>query len=168
MTGVSLPERHRPIFVEQRTARRRRVSESFSFMATNPHHSRLAEIGCWISSKVADLAAHPYAQIGVIAICLGWFAIGLGENALTAALSILAITLTQMVLNQQQAREIDAHRRDVALHAKLDELILATQEARDEVAGIEELEVEEITELREAANVTPIAARRRSRKKAKA
>jgi low affinity Fe/Cu permease len=136
-------------------------------MATKPHHSRLAQIGCWVSSKVADLAAHPYAQIGVIAFCLGWFAIGLGENALTAALSILAITLTQMVLNQQQARETDAHRRDVALHAKLDELILATQEARDEVAGIEELEVEEITQLREA-NVTALPKRRRSRRKASA
>jgi low affinity Fe/Cu permease len=168
MEGVPHPERHRPALVEQSTAERRRVSESLPFMATNPHHSRLAQIGCWVSSKVADLAAHPYAQIGVIAVCLAWFAIGLGENALTAALSILAITLTQMVLNQQQARETDAHRRDVALHAKLDELILATHEARDEVAGIEELEVEEITELREAANVTAIAARKRPRKKAKA
>src|ERR1700684_3764041 len=110
-------------------------------MATKPQQSRVASFGCWLSSQVADISAHPYAQIGVILFCLGWFVFGWGENALTAALSILAITLTQMVLNQQGQREREAHRRDVALHAKLDELILATTEARDEIAGVEELEV---------------------------
>ena len=122
---------------------------------------RIAKIGCHVSGFVAEVAAHPYAQIGVILFCVAWFAIGWGENALTAALSILAITLTQMVLNSQYAREAEAHRRDVALHAKLDELILATREARDEIAGVEELEVEEIQALKEAAVVTPLPASRR-------
>jgi low affinity Fe/Cu permease len=133
-------------------------------MATQPEQGRLAAFGCWLSSKVADLAAHPYAQLGLILFCVAWFAIGWGENALTAALSILAITLTQMVLNKQEAREAEAHRRDVALHTKLDELILATREARDEIAGVEELEVEEIAALREGAKVTPLADQSRRRK----
>jgi low affinity Fe/Cu permease len=80
---------------------------------------------------------------------------------LTAALSILAITLTQMVLNGQYDREVEAHRRDVAMHAKLDELIKATRRARDEMVGIEEeLDEEEIRELREEAKqLVDVAAR---------
>ena len=125
-------------------------------MATQPEQGRLTRLGCWVSAHVAHIAGEPYAQIGLILFCILWFAIGWGQNALTTVLSILAITLTQMVLNQQAARELDAHRRDVALHVKLDELILASHEARDEVAGIEELEVEEIAALRNGTNVTPL------------
>src|SRR5947209_11353619 len=113
-------------------------------MATEPNEGFIHRFGCWLSAKVADVGAHPYAQFGFLLLCLAWFATGWGVNALTAALSVLAITLTQMVLNQQAAREAEAHRRDVALHAKLDELILASKGARDEIAGVEELEVEEI------------------------
>ncbi|WP_395001319.1 hypothetical protein [Sphingomonas sp.] len=43
-------------------------------------------------------------QIGVIVFCLAWFALGLKTDLLTAALLILAITLTQMVLNGQTER----------------------------------------------------------------
>jgi low affinity Fe/Cu permease len=53
-----------------------------------------------------------------------------GQNLLTLILSILAITLTQMVLNQQR-------RSELALHLKIDELITALDGARDELAGIE-------------------------------
>jgi low affinity Fe/Cu permease len=110
--------------------------------------SAMHRIGCRISGGVANLSADPLAQIGFVLLCLLWFALRLNVNVLTAALSILAITLTQMVLNSQGERERDAHRRDVALHAKLDELLLASRRARDELAGIEELEEEEIEELR--------------------
>jgi low affinity Fe/Cu permease len=123
---------------------------------------RVAELGCWVSGKVAEIAAHPYTQIGVILICVAWFVVGWSENALTAALSILAITLTQMVLNSQYAREVEASRRDIALHAKIDELIIATKEARNEIAGVEELEVEEIEALKEAV-VMPLPQRRRAK-----
>jgi low affinity Fe/Cu permease len=86
---------------------------------------------------------------------------------LTALLSILAITLTQMVLNRQEEREKEAHRRDVALHAKLDELLHASRRARDELAGIEDLEEEEIEKLRDP-KVTKISSGRRTAAKAKA
>jgi low affinity Fe/Cu permease len=108
----------------------------------------IQRIGCHISNVVADFSADPLAQVGFILLCLLWFVLGLNVNILTAALSIMAITLTQMVLNSQRERERDAHRRDVALHVKLDELLLASRRARDELAGIEELEEEEIEELR--------------------
>ena len=110
--------------------------------------SRISEIGCRISEAVAEFAAHPYAQIGLILLCIAWFALGLRVDILTAALSILAITLTQMVLNRQEEREADSHRRDVALHAKLDELLLASRRARDVMAGVEELEEEQIEALK--------------------
>ena len=105
-------------------------------------------VGNRISEWVSDAAAHPMVQIGFILFCIGWFVAGLPTELLTAALSIMAITLTQMVLNRQNDREIEAHRRDVAMHAKLDELLIAKQGARNEMAGIEELPEEEIEELR--------------------
>jgi low affinity Fe/Cu permease len=115
-----------------------------------PSQTRGQALGCWISDRTAQLSAHPFAQIGLILLCALWFVGGWQVDLLTAALSILAITLAQMVLNGQYEREKEAHRRDVALHAKLDELLHASRRARDELAGIEELEEEEIRALREA------------------
>ncbi|MEA3052029.1 MAG: hypothetical protein QOG72_932 [Sphingomonadales bacterium] len=125
---------------------------------------RLEALGCWFSEKVADVAAHPYAQVGLVMLCALWVALAWRVDVLTAALSVLAITLTQMVLNRQHEREKEAHRRDVALHAKLDELLIASKRARDELAGIEELEEEEIEAIKEGATVTPL--RRRPARKA--
>jgi low affinity Fe/Cu permease len=122
-------------------------------------HGAVHRIGCRISAAVAKFSADPLAQVGFILLCVAWFAVGWNVNVLTAALSILAITLTQMVLNSQGERERDAHRRDVALHAKLDELLLASRRARDELAGIEELEEEEIEQLRNGG--PPMKAARR-------
>jgi len=119
--------------------------------------TRLEAVGCWLSEKVADVSAHPFAQVGLVLVCTLWFVLAWRVDWLTAGLSILAITLTQMVLNRQKEREKDAHRRDVALHAKLDELLIASRRARDELAGIEELEEEEIEALKEErGRVTPL------------
>jgi low affinity Fe/Cu permease len=130
-----------------------------------PGKSLINRIGCSISEAVADIAAEPLAQLGLVAVCAAWFWLRLPVEILTAFLSILAITLTQMVLNKQKEREVDAHRRDLALHAKIDELVHASKRARDEIAGIEELEEEEIERLRHAvpAAVTAPPSRRRSR-----
>ena len=111
--------------------------------------SWLEALGCRISEWVADVAAHPFAQIGFIVLCLAWFVAGWNVNILTAGLSILAITLTQMVLNSQKEREIDTHRRDVAMHAKLDELISVSIKARNDFVAVEERDEEEIVELKE-------------------
>lgn len=119
--------------------------------ATPPEQDErlLYRIGCQVSEYVSDLTAHPYTQAGVIIFCIAWFAFGLDTGLLTAALSILAISLTQMVLNRQNVREAEAHRRDVAMHAKLDELLIASRRARNEMAGIEEaLTEEEIAEIK--------------------
>ena len=110
--------------------------------------SLLYRLGCKVSAWVSDAAAHPFAQLAVIVVCVGWFALGFTSDLLTAALSIIAITLTQMVLNRQNEREADAHRRDVAMHAKLDELLVASKRARSEVAGIEDESEDKIEELK--------------------
>ncbi|MEO5866932.1 MAG: low affinity iron permease family protein [Sphingomonas sp.] len=106
----------------------------------------LIVLGGKISDYVANIAGHPIAIAGMIVFCIGWIWIGgsASENALTLALSVLAITLTQMVLNQQK-------RNEAALHLKIDELILAKQGARDELAGIERASEDEIEELRRTA-----------------
>jgi low affinity Fe/Cu permease len=106
-------------------------------------------IGCQVSAWVADAFAHPLAQIGIILFCATWWILKLPTDILTAALSILAITLTQMVLNNQNERELDSHRRDVAMHAKLDELIAAKKGARNDFVGMEEKDEEEIVQLKE-------------------
>ena len=111
----------------------------------------LNQIGCRISELASNLAAQPLAQVGLLIFCISWFALKLPTDLLTAALSIMAITLTQMVLNRQNERERDAHQRDVAMHAKLDELVLANKRARDEMAGIEDLPEHKITKLKESA-----------------
>lgn len=117
-----------------------------------PQRSWLVQAGDRLSEAIARMFAHPVMHIAVILFCSAWFLVGLPTDLLTAALSILAITLTQMVLNGQYDREAEARRRDVAMHAKLDELIHATKRARDEMAGIEEeLDEAEIRELREEA-----------------
>jgi len=121
-------------------------------MSNGKQKNWLERIGCQISAWMSDISAHPFAQIAVVLICVTWFALGLATDVLTAVLSILAISLTQMVLNRQNEREMEAHRRDVAMHAKLDELVLATKHARNKLAGIEdELEEEEIQELKDEA-----------------
>lgn len=113
----------------------------------------ISAVGHGISSWVADVAAHPLCQAAVIVFCILWWTLGLPTNELTATLSILAITLTQMVLNRQRLREEDDRRRDVAMHAKLDELLRAEKFARKELAGIEELEAEEIAALKQRLTI---------------
>jgi len=113
--------------------------------------SWLYQFGCDASAWISDLSAHPYAQMGVIVVCIAWFALGLATDLLTAALSILAISLSQMVLNRQNEREAEAHRRDVAMHAKLDELIISVKDAHNDMAGIEDLPEDVIVELKEEA-----------------
>ncbi|HEY6049060.1 MAG TPA: low affinity iron permease family protein [Sphingomicrobium sp.] len=108
----------------------------------------ISDAGHAVSRWVADAAAQPLSQAGLIAFCLLWWASGLPTDILTATLSIMAITLTQMVLNRQRLREEEDHRRDVAMHAKLDELLRAEKSARKELAGIENLEAEEIAALK--------------------
>jgi low affinity Fe/Cu permease len=104
---------------------------------------RLYEFGCRVSDFGANLAGHPLSQIVVVVFCaLSFLLLGSAVSAgLTLGLSVLAITLTQMVLNQQK-------RHDAALHLKIDELIHAVTGARDEIMGSEGKSEAELEKLR--------------------
>lgn len=108
---------------------------------------RLYNFGCQLSAWGSALAGHPMAILLVAVACAAWFIIGgpSAENTLTLILSVLAITLTQMVLNQQRLNER-------ALHMKIDELVYAVKGARDEIAGIEGKSEEELEALRRTAD----------------
>lgn len=94
-----------------------------------------------VSNAVADAAGHPAAQLGILVLCVAWWALGGSEAVLASSVSIGGFILTQMVLNQQR-------RRELALQLKIDELILAKRGARDEVAGIERKTEDEIEKIR--------------------
>jgi low affinity Fe/Cu permease len=94
-----------------------------------------------VSTTIADAVAHPAAQLGVLLVCILWWALGGSETVLASTVSIGSFILTQMVLNQQR-------RRELALQIKIDELILAKSGARDELAGIERKTEDEIERLR--------------------
>ena len=113
----------------------------------------LYNFGCRLSARGSELAGHPLAILCMAVGCTAWFLIGgtAAENTLTLILSVLAITLTQMVLNQQRLSER-------ALHMKIDELVFAIQGARDEIAGIEGKSEDELEALRRTASATEEAA----------
>ncbi|MEP7350280.1 MAG: low affinity iron permease family protein [Sphingorhabdus sp.] len=98
-----------------------------------------------MADKGANLAGNPFVIVILLLLCIGWIAAGYGIDTLTLALSVLAITLTQMVLNQQR-------RHEAALHLKIDELVHGLDGARDEIMGIETKSEAELEELRLANN----------------
>jgi len=108
----------------------------------------LYNFGCRVSAWGSGLAGHPMSILVVAVGCAAWFIIGgtAAENLLTLILSVLAITLTQMVLNQQRISER-------ALHLKIDELVFAVKGARDEIAGIESKSEDELEALRRTVDV---------------
>ena len=93
-----------------------------------------------LSDMTANGLSHPGSMLAVLAGCGLWLGLGGSEAVLASTVSIAAFVATLMVLNQQR-------RRDQALHLKIDELILAKQGARDEVAGIEHGTEEEMRRL---------------------
>lgn len=65
------------------------------------------KVGGRIAGRTADMAGAPLAILLVAVFCAGWFlkAGAAGESTLTVILSVVSITLTQMVLNGQRRSE---------------------------------------------------------------
>jgi low affinity Fe/Cu permease len=117
--------------------------------------------------NVADFLSRPpgfYLVMTVLVVCtilvpLGW------TEVVTYVLSVAAIIITGVVL-------IQGYRDTAAIHAKLDELVLALNESRNDVVGLEhenpdriKQHVEKIErEALEASNTLP---RRRHRQSVK-
>lgn len=104
----------------------------------------------------ADFLSRPpgfYWMLGAMLICTAAWLFGLDENMITFFLSVLAIVVTGIVL-------IQGYRDTAAIQAKLDELVLAQEQARNQVVGLEKEEPEriaqEVEKLEEEAHAVEI------------
>ncbi|WP_136620836.1 MULTISPECIES: low affinity iron permease family protein [Mesorhizobium] len=87
----------------------------------------------------ADFLSRPpgfYVLVVAMVLCTLLVPFGL-TNAVTYALSVAAIIITGVVL-------IQGYRDTAAIHAKLDELIIALAETRNDVVGLEHADPHEI------------------------
>jgi len=92
--------------------------------------------------SAADFLSRPpgfYWMLGAMLVCTAAWVLGIDENMITFFLSVLAIVVTGIVL-------IQGYRDTAAIQAKLDELILAQEKARNEVVGLEKEEPERIAQ----------------------
>ncbi len=87
-------------------------------------------IACGVAQRVSDVLGHPLAIVAFPVLCGLWFVAGGSMEALTLALSIFAISTTQLIL---LAQDTDTK----AVHAKLDTVIHGVPDADDTLAGIE-------------------------------
>ena len=92
----------------------------------------------WLFGTSEFLSSPPgfYVVLAAMAACtllvpLGW------TDVVTYALSVLAIIISGIVL-------IQGYRDTAALHAKLDELIIAIKETRNDLVGLEHEEPKKI------------------------
>jgi low affinity Fe/Cu permease len=82
--------------------------------------------------KSADFLSRPpgfYTVLGLMAVCILLIPLGL-TDLVTFALSVAAIVITGVVL-------IQGYRDTAAIHAKLDEIVIALRETRNDVVGLE-------------------------------
>ena len=110
--------------------------------------------------KASEFLSSPpgfYFVLAAMALSTALVPFGL-TDVVTYALSVLAIVITGVVL-------IQGYRDTAALHAKLDEVIIALRETRNEVVGLEHEEPKKIAKA--VANLEAEAARslRPSRKR---
>lgn len=91
--------------------------------------------------KSADFLARPpgfYFMLLLMVFCTALVPFGLTE-VITYALSVAAIVITGVVL-------IQGYRDTAAIHAKLDEIVVALRETRNDVVGLEHEDPEKIKE----------------------
>ena len=91
---------------------------------------------------VADFLSRPpgfYIVLVAMVVCTALVPLGL-TDVVTYALSVLAIVITGVVL-------IQGYRDTAAIHAKLDEIVIALRETRNDVVGLEHADPKEIKEV---------------------
>jgi low affinity Fe/Cu permease len=88
---------------------------------------------------LADFLSRPpgfFVVLGAMVVCVGLVPAGF-TDLVTFALSVAAVVITCVVL-------IQGYRDTSAIHAKLDEIIVALRETRNDVVGLEHAEPHEI------------------------
>ena len=94
------------------------------------------------TTAIGILTGHPAAFLIVIIYGVAWYFYEPSTFDYHAIATLIVWTMTLFIQR--------ADRRDtLAVHAKLDELLKATQEARTELASIDEKEPEEIEKIRD-------------------
>ena len=94
-------------------------------------------------AAVVAALGHP-ASLLVLLICAAiWWQVQPESFDLHAVATLVAVAMT-LVIQRGQNRDT------AALQAKLDELVLATDGARNEVAGLDQETVDDIEEIRRA------------------
>ena len=83
-----------------------------------------------LACRTASWFASPTALLMIPAACVVWILLGASVDVLTLVLSVLAISMTQLVLVSQATGE-------KAMQHKLDELVVAVPDADSSVAGEE-------------------------------
>ena len=89
--------------------------------------------------RTADFLSRPpgfYLVLAALVVCTLMVPFGL-TDLVTYVLSVAAIVITGVIL-------IQGYRDTAAIHAKLDEVILALRETRNDVVGLEHADPEEI------------------------
>jgi low affinity Fe/Cu permease len=89
--------------------------------------------------KAADFLSRPpgfYVVLVALAVCCALVPLGL-TDLVTFVLSVAAIVITGIVL-------IQGYRDTAAIHAKLDEIVVALRETRNDVVGLEHSDPKEI------------------------
>ncbi len=92
--------------------------------------------------RIADFMSKPpgfYFILAAMIICTTLVPFGM-TDVVTYALSVLAIVITGVVL-------IQGYRDTAALHAKLDEIVVALRETRNDVVGLEHEDPKKIGEV---------------------
>jgi low affinity Fe/Cu permease len=101
-----------------------------------------------ITDKIAHGAGHPWAVGGSVALVVIWALAGpyygwsdahqLFVNTVTTIITFWLVFVIQATQN----------RDTLALHAKMDELIRATEKARNDFIGIDRKDTEEVEQMR--------------------
>lgn len=84
---------------------------------------------------------HPASLLVLVVFAVVWRTVEPETFDLHAVATLVAVAMTLLIQRGQ-------NRDTAALQAKLDELILATEGARDEVAGLDEETADDIAEIR--------------------
>ena len=96
----------------------------------------------WLT-RIGTATSHPFALAAILAFVLLWLIFDRKSFDWEAAATVATLFMTVFIQR--------AERRDTqAIHAKLDELLRAEGEARDELTTLDEQEPEEIIEHRDA------------------
>jgi low affinity Fe/Cu permease len=97
----------------------------------------LTEAGTWLS--------RPWAVGAVLLYIVLWLIFDSGNFGWHGAATIATLLMTLFIQRSE-------HRDTQAIHAKLDELLRANGEARNQVANLDEKEPEQVEAFRDKAN----------------